>query len=98
MYIKGKYLNKAENEILKEVVKLGFEPQKFSDRAGYIYQPHKHNETKLLVFLDGEMEVMVDGKKFICQKGDELIIPSDKTHSAIVGDNGCTFFWSEKLI
>lgn len=98
MYTKGKYLGESSDKIIGRIKEMGFDPQKFTDPANYIYEPHKHKETKLLVFLDGEMKVVVDGSKLICQKGDELMISSNTTHSAKVGRKGCTFLWSEKLV
>ncbi len=44
------------------------------------------------------MEVKVGEETFQCKPGDKLIIPGDTKHSAIVGHDGCEFFWSEKLI
>lgn len=98
MYTKGKYLKQSDEKILKVIKKYGFNPVKFTDEANYIYESHSHKETKLLVFLDGEMDVVVNDEKFKCQKGDELIIPGNSIHSAIVGNQGCTFFWSEKKV
>lgn len=98
MYTKQKYLRQSEKEILEQIKRQGFDPQKFTDESNYIYEPHLHKETKLLVFLEGKMEVFVDNKEFECTKGDELIISSNIIHSAKVVSKGCTFFWSEKVI
>lgn len=96
MYTKSKYSGKSEKEILEEIESQGFVPEKFSDAPNFVYEPHKHKEEKLLVFLDGEMDVVANNKKFKCQKGDELIISGNVVHSAVVGKNGCSFFWSER--
>lgn len=76
----------------------GFDPIKISDPSGRIYSPHTHPETKLLAFLSGSMGVEVDGKTYQCEAFDKVIIPGNIKHSAVVGPEGCTFFWSEKLI
>ncbi len=44
------------------------------------------------------MEVRVSGEVYHCSAGDRLIIPGDVEHSAVVGLDGCGFFWSEQLL
>ena len=92
------YQDLDETKIIKDVVKEGFDPIKLSDPPGSIYHPHTHPETKLLAFLKGSMEVKAGGKEYHCQPGDKLIIPGKVKHSAVVGKQGCTFFWSERLM
>ncbi len=98
LYYPDFYKNITTEEIKRRIEKEGFDPILFSNGPGEVYSPHSHPETKLLVFLDGTMEVTVDGKKYQCNRGDKLVIPGNITHSAIAGGKGCTFFWSEKLI
>jgi len=43
------------------------------------------------------MKVRVHNEDFNCYPGDKLIIPGNCEHSALVGSEGCSFFWSEKL-
>jgi quercetin dioxygenase-like cupin family protein len=98
MYWKDYYTKLDIEFISREVKKEGFNPISISNHSGFVYAKHKHPETKLLVFLEGNMTVMVEGKTFLCQPGDKLIIPGNTFHEAIVGEKGCTFLWSEKLI
>jgi len=86
-----------QEQIAEEVRKEGFDPLHIVDPPGHLYPPHRHPETKLLVFLQGDMEVTVADQKFICGPGDKLVIPGNVEHSAEVGPEGCVFFWSEKL-
>ena len=86
-----------QEQIAEEVRKEGFDPLHIVDPPGHLYPPHRHPETKLLVFLQGDMEVTVADQKFICGPGDKLVIPGNLEHSAVVGPEGCVFFWSEKL-
>lgn len=97
MYQAKFYKTMDEERIAKEVEKEGFDPVRITDPADRIYAPHRHPETKLLVFLKGSMEVRVGDQKFDCKRGDKLIIPGNTEHSAIAGPEGCAFFWSEKL-
>ena len=43
------------------------------------------------------MEVNVLGTRLDCVSGDRLLIPGNTEHSAVVGSQGCEFFWSERL-
>lgn len=98
MYYKKFYQNLSEGEIVQKIKEEGFDPVKFSNGPGDIYSPHQHQETKLLAFLEGSMTVKVADQTFECDVADKLIIPGNIKHSAVVGDAGCTFFWSEKLL
>ena len=98
MYFKNFYKDKTEDEINTLIEQEGFKPSKFSDKPGTEYPTHQHPETKLLAFLEGEMCVTVNGKHYVCRFGDKLLIPGNTPHSAFVEDQGCTFFWAEKIV
>lgn len=98
MLYQKQYTSLDNNDIKKEIINQGFDPIEFFDPPGRIYNLHQHPETKLLAFLEGSMNVTVGDKTYLCEAGDKLIIPSNKMHSAIVGPNGCRFYWSEKLL
>jgi quercetin dioxygenase-like cupin family protein len=98
LHAHGHYQNLSESEIEAAVRREGFHPLLIADPPGTAYPPHRHPETKLLAFLRGSMELMIDGRRFDCSPGDRVIIPGDLFHAAIVGPEGCDFFWSEKLI
>ncbi len=86
-----------ETAIANEVRNEGFDPICIHDGPGRIYSPHHHPETKLLVFLEGEMTVKVGQKSYQCRRGDRFVIPGNVEHTAVVGPQGCVFLWSEKL-
>jgi quercetin dioxygenase-like cupin family protein len=98
MYAQGHYQDVNRFKVEKEVRKEGFDPLLIADPPGATYPPHSHPETKLLAFLRGRMEVMMDGKCFDCSPGDRVIIPGNTVHSAVAGPEGCDFFWSEKIL
>lgn len=98
MHKKGFYRGKTEEEIQNLVKKDGFNPIKIKDSPNFVYTPHNHPETKLLAILSGSMSAKVAKKKFVLNPGDQLIISGNVIHSATVGSEGCTFFWSEKMI
>lgn len=98
MYEPGYYKNLDEKKVAEDVRQEGFDPVKISDSPGHVYSPHRHPETKLLAFLEGGMEVRVGSETYQCSASDKVIIPGNVEHSAVVGSEGCEFFWSEKLM
>lgn len=98
MYFPNFYSILSEDEIEAKIREEGFEPKRFHNSPGDIYEPHQHSETALIAYLVGSMKVKVGDKNYICRKGDKLFIPGNTIHSAVVGKEGCTFFWDEKLM
>ena len=97
MFRKAFFANYSQENIKREMLEEGFRPKVIKDEPGFIYELHQHPETKYLVCLEGSMKVTVKDKRYDFEQGDKLIIPGNTKHSAIVGKNGCVFFWSEKL-
>ena len=83
--------------IRKAVEHDGWDTVVVVDAPGTNYAEHEHVKSKLLVFLHGSMIVETDGLRFHCEPGDQLVIPGSMRHAAWVGDEGCTFFWSEQV-
>jgi quercetin dioxygenase-like cupin family protein len=98
VYTAQAYKGMNSNRIAEIIRQEGFDPILINDMPGYTYPEHEHPETKLLAFLKGSMQVNVGNQSFACSAGDKLVIPGNTVHSAIAGDRGCTFFWSEKLL
>ena len=93
---KQKFKNIPEEQIKSQIQTMGFIPLKITNTVNYEYRPHQHPSAKLLVILRGSMKVRVRDKYFDCDETDLLIIPGDTPHSAVVGEKGCVFFWSER--
>lgn len=98
MFKKRYFKELSEKEIAQKIRKEGFDPFVITNSPNYIYSRHKHKETKLLVGLSGSMNIKVGEKEFTLASGDKLVVPGNIYHSAIVGKEGCSFFWSEKLL
>jgi quercetin dioxygenase-like cupin family protein len=93
-----KFFPRLDKEsIAAEIRKEGFDPILIQDPPGHVYSAHRHPETKLLAFLLGSMTVKVGDNTFNCSPGDKVVIPGNVEHEAMVGPEGCVFFWSEKL-
>jgi len=91
------FAGQDQAQVREAVRRDGWDPLLVSDPPGAVYPPHHHAEAKLLAFLAGSMEVKVGGAVYRCLPGDKLIIPGGVEHAALVGPEGCVFFWSEQL-
>lgn len=98
MFKKSFFAKKSREEIKRKMEEEGFSPLVIQDEPGFVYHPHQHKETKYLVCLEGSMQVTFNGKTYDFLPGDKLIIEGNTKHSAIVGKDGCVFFWSEKVV
>ena len=98
MFRKALFKNATQNEIIAAMRKNGFSPRLIYDKPNFVYEPHHHPETKYLVCLEGSMNVAVAGKEYNFEPGDKLVISGNTLHSAIVGEKGCVFLWSEKIL
>lgn len=57
---------------------------------------HNHDFDTKLAVLEGEIEIVVDGKKSLLKEGDSIEIPRNKIHSGKVGLGGCKYIVAEK--
>ena len=64
VFEKGKFAKLSQEDISREISDLGFTPILITNTEGYVYDPHTHQETKLLAFLQGGMEVTVGEKVY----------------------------------
>jgi len=98
IYYPKKYKVIDRKKITKDLKREGFSPLLITEPKGHVYTAHSHPETKILVFLKGGMEITAGGKKYTCRKGDKLVIPGNVVHEATMFDEGCIYFWSERII
>ena len=63
------------------------------------YPPHLHGSFELVVFLEGDMTIAVDGQEYRMQKNDAVLIFPDQVHSfASRSSKDVLFIFSPKLI
>lgn len=99
MFIKMFFSKDIPREKIIEAMKQeGFEPKLINDKPNFVYDTHQHQETKLIVCLEGSMKVKVLDEDYMFEPGDKIKIPGNTPHSGIVSDKGCVYFWSEKVI
>ena len=96
MYYANFYAEKSKRNIEADIKKKGFIPHLISNPPNFEYSSHSHPESKLLVIIHGGMKVVVGSKNFECKEGDMMLIKGEVEHSAIVGEKGCEFYWSER--
>src|SRR5829696_2051580 len=96
-HIRGRFDPADRPSILDHLRREDWNPLLVEEPAGYTYSSHHHSEAKLIVVLDGDMEVTLAGASLRCRPGDELIIPGGMAHAAVMGPNGCAYFWSKQL-
>ncbi len=85
-----------KEKIIKAMKQDGFDPKLVNDPQGLVYEQHQHDDTKLLVCLQGSQKIKVLDKEYNFEPGDKLYIPSNTLHSGVVGPKGCLYYWSEK--
>jgi (S)-ureidoglycine aminohydrolase len=60
---------------------------------GPSHTPHQHVDTEIILIIDGEAEMMIDGKNYRAGPGDLYIAESGKTHGiGNATDKPCSYF------
>ena len=96
MYKRNFYKGFTREDVEESMKAEGFKPTLLQPSAGYRYHLHQHPEEKLLAFLEGDMKVRTGNETYDCSAGDRLLVDGNIEHEAVVGPEGCTFFWAEK--
>lgn len=98
MYYQKAYPVIDEKAILKDAFREGFSLTLMTDKAGFIHTPHTHSEATYIVIVSGSLEAKIKEDVYECRIGDKLIIPGSTVHSAVIGPEGCRYFWSDRVI
>ena len=83
-HIRGRFDHEDRSSIIDHLRREDWNPLLVEEPAGYTYTPHHHAEAKLIVVLEGEMEVTLAGTVLRCRPGDELtwsVPPTASTRS-----------------
>ncbi|MFT3680478.1 MAG: cupin domain-containing protein [Ferruginibacter sp.] len=63
------------------------------NNKGASHTPHQHVDTEVILMIDGETEMMIDGINYAAGPGDLYIIESGKMHGiSNASGKGCTYF------
>jgi len=95
MFEKGRYKDTSNHEVEKDLQEQGYNPLLISELPNDVLAKHSHKESHILVVVDGEMKVDLEGKKLIMKPGDQLSIGSGVSHAAFFGTKGCKYYWVE---
>jgi gentisate 1,2-dioxygenase len=62
-------------------------------QKGPSHAPHQHVDTEIILIIDGETEMMIDGKNYKAGPGDIYIAESGKMHGiSNATDKPCSYF------
>lgn len=61
----------------------GYSCDIWSDPPGQIWQDYVHDVDELLMLIDGEIELHIDGKILRPSIGEEIFIPANELHTVI---------------
>jgi len=65
----------------------------FLNKKGPSHEPHKHNETEIILVLSGETEMTIDGKEYQANKGDFYFMTAPSEHGVRnATDKPCSYF------
>ncbi len=89
----------AEKEKLIERLRTdGFQHiYEWKDGPGTIYPEHAHKGKVSFYIIQGDIDVVIEGKKTSVKSGERMDVPVRAKHSAIVGPEGCTFIVGEEI-
>ena len=86
----------SEDFLRDQLITDGFEPLRWRDAAGMLYQPHSHDHDESLWVIDGEITFGIGGRDYHLGAGDRLMLPAGTVHTARVGQLGCTYFIGQR--
>jgi len=70
----------------------GFSCDTWSDPPGQVWADFVHDSDELLMLLEGEMELQMDGDILYPAVGEEVMIPADMRHT-VINSGGTTNRW-----
>jgi len=85
-----------EHELITELKKKWKEVYIWKDKPNELYEEHAHPYYTKIIILEGNIELLIENKKYNLGPTDTIIIKKDKIHSAKIGINGCKYVVAEK--
>lgn len=88
---------KTKDEVIEHIKKIGYSiVSEYDDPAGEYFAIHTHPIEEYLVVMRGNLEINMEGKKYVLNPGDELLFPALMPHDARMGSEGCFYIVGEK--
>lgn len=91
----GFYGKVSAEEIIAELQAHGHNPQLITEEPGSYLKEHSHQRSHIIILTDGGLSITLEGRSFDMKPGDLITIPSNHSHAAESGDNGCKYIWVE---
>lgn len=70
----------------------------YTDEPNEHFSDHTHDGDQLMIVISGNIVVKMPTRTHNLTEKMELSVPSKITHSATVGNDGCTYVVAEKII
>ena len=83
---------KTQKEIEKDWSERGFSCGLWTDPPGQVWEDFTHGTDELVILLEGEIEIEIEGKTFRPEPGEEVFIPAQAKHS-VRNVGGTTAKW-----
>lgn len=83
--IKNKIKNKGYNRI-----------NQYNEGPERFHSLHDHPVDTICAVIKGKMKFEMNDETIICENGDTLEIPKNTKHSAVTGEEGCTYLVGKK--
>lgn len=82
--LKGKYKECAgRHAVEKRLQSEGYSTFSWQDAPGSYYSPHSHPHLEYIVVHSGCITFKIDGRNYLLEAGDALVLPANTTHEAI---------------
>lgn len=96
MFEEGRYAGQSSAEIKRDLQEQGHAPILITNAANSRLEVHSHPQLHILVVVEGEMRLELDGESPTMRPGDKIIIEPNQIHAAHFGPQGCQYFWIEE--
>jgi cupin 2 domain-containing protein len=86
-------------KIEKEWRSRGFQGGLWMDPPGQVWKDYIHNVDELVMVIDGEVEIEMEGSTYLLQIGKEIVIPANTYHTVRnIGKEKSRWLYAYKLI
>jgi len=77
----------TREEVEAKYKKMGLQIEYGNDKPGFVYEPHRHEQTYLYT-LSGSIKLKLDDDWQELTSGNEAIVGENQLHEAVVGPEG----------
>jgi mannose-6-phosphate isomerase-like protein (cupin superfamily) len=74
-------MNLAFDEVKSDWHRRGYSCELWTDPPGQVWRDYVHRVDELLMVMEGELELEIEGRRYHARPGEELFIPAGVTHT-----------------